>query len=148
MAKNANPPKSSKRLKQKNTTIRRRKVTKIITLEDRKKAVLHTERGTALLTADDVPGALREFNRALNLDPRQAAAWTKRGSLRLTNGELEGAIRDLSNAIILDSSCVEAYEKRGVARERSGDRETAKQDYKKSIEIQVRKEIMRQISGD
>ena len=130
------------------TKARTRKAPKIVTPEDRKKAVRYTDRGTQLLTQGNLAAALKDFNRALTLDPRQAVAWTKRGTALLNKGDYTGAIRDLSNAIKVDHECVEAYEKRGVARERTGDIDGAKKDYKKSIEIQVRIEITRQINGD
>ena len=127
---------------------RSRKAIKLVTPEDRKKAVRYTDRGTQLLTQGHHAAALKDFNRALTLDPRQAVAWTKRGTALLNKGDSTGAIKDLSNAIKVDPECIEAYEKRGVARERTGDLDGAKKDYKKSIEIQIRNEIMRQINAD
>lgn len=60
--------------------------------------------------------ALRDIDRAIALDGKNARAWRLRGDLlREAGGDLNRATSDLSKAIELDPRDAEAYELRGVA---------------------------------
>lgn len=59
----------------------------------------HYLRALARLGIGDDEGALRGFDRALELDPGYVAAWLRRGELHLMRGALEDARRDFSAAL-------------------------------------------------
>lgn len=72
-------------------------------------------------------------------------AFVKRGLKRQAEGDYAGAVEEFNRAIELNPECAKAWEGRGVSREVQGDMEGARADYAKSIGIQVRAEIARQL---
>ncbi len=66
-------------------------------------------------TSGGLTQALRDIDRAIALDGRNAKAWRLRGDLlREAGGDLNRAAADLSKAIELDPQDAESYELRGV----------------------------------
>ncbi len=72
-------------------------------------------------------------------------AHLRRGIVLQARGDHAGAIEAFSKAIEHDASCVEAWSGRGISREALGQVDEARSDYSKSIEIEVRAEIDRQL---
>lgn len=60
------------------------------------------KRGLAKQNTDDLPGALADFNKAIELDPKFAIAYNNRGLAKRMTGDLEGALADFTTAIELD----------------------------------------------
>jgi tetratricopeptide (TPR) repeat protein len=75
----------------------------------------------------DVQGALADFNRAIELDPKYAIAYYGRGFLAVEKlQDLQGALADFNRAIELDPNNAVAYCARGVLKheylsDKSGD---------------------------
>jgi lipoprotein NlpI len=59
--------------------------------------------------------AVSDFDRVIELAPRQAAAFDARGSERLALGAIDGAIADFDRAVALDPTRVPGHWKRGIA---------------------------------
>ena len=73
-------------------------------------------RGLALLQAKQYPDALRDFDRALEINPRDADALMGRGTLFARIGSFDRALADLGQAIEIDPEYAEAYAKRCFAK--------------------------------
>ena len=80
--------------------------------------------------------ALRDIDRAITLDGKNASAWRLRGNLlREAGGDLNRAASDLSKAIELDPTDAEAYEQRGVAYTNQHRFDRALADYDQAIKL-------------
>lgn len=102
----------------------------------------NSERVAALLVQADANArtsltqALRDIDRAIALDGKNARAWRLRGDLlREAGGDLNRATADLSKAIELDPQDAEAYELRGVAYTNQRRLDRALADYDKAIKL-------------
>ncbi len=69
-------------------------------------------RGFAYLELKQYPEALRDFNRAIELNARDASAYVGRGVLRSRTGSQNQALADLDRAVAIDPRYAEAYAKR------------------------------------
>jgi hypothetical protein len=88
---------------------------------------------------DDLPGALRSLNRAIELDPQQSAAYNARGYVYLRMQNFANAIVDFSNAIRLRPDYANAYRNRAIARKHSGDDAGAAEDSRRAAELEHRR---------
>ncbi|AMA55602.1 tetratricopeptide repeat protein [Bradyrhizobium sp. CCGE-LA001] len=80
--------------------------------------------------------ALRDLDRAIALDGRNAKAWRVRGDLlREAGGDLNRAAADLTKAIELDPKDAEAYELRGVVYTNQRRLDRALADYDQAIKL-------------
>ncbi|HYD36386.1 MAG TPA: tetratricopeptide repeat protein, partial [Allosphingosinicella sp.] len=70
-------------------------------------------RGRAYMALGDADGALAEFDRALELAPRDSHVWTDVARFRRRNGDIEGAIRAADRAVEAGRRNVEALVLRG-----------------------------------
>lgn len=87
-------------------------------------------------TSGGLTQALRDIDRAIVLDGKNARAWCLRGDLlREAGGDLNRATSDLSKAIELDPQDAEAYELRGVAYTNRRRLDRALADYDKAIKL-------------
>ena len=87
-------------------------------------------------TSGGLTQALRDIDRAIALDGKNARAWRLRGDLlREAGGDLNRATADLSKAIELDPQDAEAYELRGVAYTNQRRLDRALADYDKAIKL-------------
>ncbi|MEO6789102.1 MAG: tetratricopeptide repeat protein, partial [Chthoniobacteraceae bacterium] len=83
----------------------------------------------------DNDGALADFNRAIDIDPKLADAWHDRGAVRSQKGDLEGAIADLSRAVEIDPKNAKTLYERGMLRKAHGEIEGAVADFSRVIEL-------------
>jgi tetratricopeptide (TPR) repeat protein len=91
---------------------------------------LRLQRGyERLLMIPDYDGALADFERAVQLDPRSSDAYCGRGKAKHGKGDNEGAVADLDRAIVLDARNSDAYLARGYIRKIKGDLDAAIPDY-------------------
>lgn len=74
-----------------------------------------------LMRADQFELAMRDYNRALQLQPACADAWYFRGALHEREGALEAAVADFTQVLALDANHVMASYARASCRNRQGD---------------------------
>ncbi|PSO33859.1 tetratricopeptide repeat protein [Bradyrhizobium sp. MOS002] len=87
-------------------------------------------------TSGGLTQALRDIDRAIALDGRNAKAWRLRGDLlREAGGDLNRAAADLSKAIELDPQDSESYELRGVVYTNQRRLDRALADYDQAIKL-------------
>lgn len=79
--------------------------------------------------------ALREFNKIIEVEPRNADAYSDRGVSKFHLKDLKGALDDMNLAVNLEPENPYRYASRAYIRERNGDIEGAITDYRKSIEL-------------
>ena len=61
----------------------------------------YNSRGLAKETKGDHDGAIADYNRAIELDPKQPRAYMNRGFAKQANGDVDGAIADYNRALEL-----------------------------------------------
>ena len=85
----------------------------------------------------DFSGALDNYNKAIELNPKYADAYRNRGTLKFGQfDDLSGALADYSKAIELDPQCDSSdYNNRGMVKENLNDITGSLADYNKAIEI-------------
>ena len=85
----------------------------------------------------------QDFDKAIELDPKNAEAYYKRGNSKYRLGKDEEAIKDYDKAIELNPQYAEAYYYRGHAKflfgKILGEKEDAIEDYKRIHGIQSSK---------
>lgn len=100
------------------------------------------KRGISRFSKGDNEGAIADFNKAIELNPRMTEAHLNRGKARRAKGNLDGAISDYETAIELDSrmtsnnrDITQAYTNRGFIRANQFDLEGAIADFDKAIKV-------------
>ncbi|HEY3916057.1 MAG TPA: aspartyl protease family protein [Verrucomicrobiae bacterium] len=96
---------------------------------------LFTSSGEFKWSKSDINGAMADYNRALELNPRNSEACSDRGDLKAVQGDLAGAIADCTRSLEIDPSYADAYSRRGAAREIRGDFPGALSDFDKVIDL-------------
>jgi tetratricopeptide (TPR) repeat protein len=81
----------------------------------------------------DYAQAIKDFSKAIELNPRDTYAYYKRGFSYLRIDDYAQAIKDFSNAIEINPSLAEAYYGRGVAFESLGYKDKAIADYRSAF---------------
>lgn len=79
--------------------------------------------------------AIKEYSKAIEMDPRSAAAYNNRGIVYDDLEQYEKAIEDYNKAIELNLHYAAAYNNRGVAYDNLKQYERAIEDYNKAIEL-------------
>src|SRR4029453_9697806 len=92
-------------------------------------------RGSARRFNGDRNGAIADFSRAIELDPKSVSPVYNRGITRLQKGDYERAITDLSRAIELSPNTADYYNDRGLAKLRKQDNDGALADFTRAIEL-------------
>src|SRR5205814_7290966 len=83
----------------------------------------------------DLDGAIADFTRASELDPKDDAPYYNRAQAKWLKKDSAGAIADYTQAIELGSTNPAAYNNRGNARAQNNDRDAAIADYTRAIEL-------------
>jgi len=91
--------------------------------------------GIAKAKTGDLDGALADFSRAIELNPKDDAPYYNRAQARRLKKDPAGAIDDYTHAIELGSTNPAAYNNRGNARAENNDLDNAIADYTRAIEI-------------
>ncbi len=91
--------------------------------------------GKEKLKNEDIEGALEDFNKAIEKDPKYAEAYLNRGFVYGNTGELQDALADFDKAITLDSGYVEAYYNRGFIYGYFEEYEKSMADFNRVIEL-------------
>ena len=92
-------------------------------------------RGLAYLQAGRHADALRDFEKAIAINPRGPDAYVGRGTLYARTGSHERALEDLGRAIEIDPGYAEAYSKRCFTKMLLNRPREAQADCKKAVEI-------------
>ncbi|MBV8887365.1 MAG: tetratricopeptide repeat protein [Chroococcidiopsidaceae cyanobacterium CP_BM_RX_35] len=83
----------------------------------------------------DYQGAIADYTKALQLNPKSAEAYNYRGNARLNLRDKQGAIADYDQAIKLNPNYADAFNDRGDGRSALGDNQGAITDYDQAIQI-------------
>jgi tetratricopeptide (TPR) repeat protein len=94
-----------------------------------------SEQGYARLSQGDTDGALKLYNRALELEPKSAAAIANRGGALFDNGQTDAAMADFDKALEIDPRQVVAHLGRGRFLSMKGRYAEAIQAYSQALEI-------------
>jgi len=78
-------------------------------------ALAHNNRGFLKLNGSDLPGAIDDFSRAIQIRSEYEEAFCNRGIAKLQAGDQAGSIADFNNAISINSSYSMPYYQRGRA---------------------------------
>src|SRR6266496_5648455 len=106
-----------------------------------KDAQAYVDRAKARRFNGDAGGAIADFSRALELDPKLTSIYYDRGITNLQNGSLDEAISDLSHAIELSPNTADYYNDRGLAKLRKRDNDGAIVDFTRAIELDPKNAI-------
>ena len=111
--------------------------TEIIKLENdpKKKAKIYHNRGTAYSKKGDSDRAIKDYNKAIELNPQYAPTFNNRGNEYSKKGDPDRAIKDCDKAIELNPQYANAFTNRGNAYSNKGDLDCAIQDYNRAIEL-------------
>jgi tetratricopeptide (TPR) repeat protein len=83
---------------------------------------------------DDFRGALKDFNRAIQLNPKNAWVYLWRSSVRYRLGDRKGALADETKAVQLESTA-QTFNHRAILRKGRGDTAGAIQDWTAAIAL-------------
>ena len=92
-----------------------------------------TSAGVTHLQMREYERAIRDFDRALALEPGLVVAWRQRALAYRSKGDYERALADFEQAILLAPSDARLYTDRGVAYELLGDYPSAIRDFTRAI---------------
>ena len=84
---------------------------------------------------DDYQGAIADWSKAIEINPKYAYAYSNRGSAKDELGDYQGAIADYTKALEINPQDASAYLNRGIARELLNDLEGACDDWRKSVNL-------------
>ena len=97
-------------------------------------------RGTCYYAKHDLDRAIRDYDQALRLDPRNAAAYDNRANALEARGDISDAIKDYNESLRLNPRNPFAYLNRGSFLTEQGDFAGALADYAKALAINPREE--------
>ena len=98
-------------------------------------AVFFYNRGIDKYDRGDYYGAIADYTKAIEINPRFADAYYNRGNLKRDLEDYYGAIADYTKAIEINPRYVEAIENRGFAKSKLKDYEGACMDYRKALSL-------------
>ena len=102
---------------------------------DQKVDNVYFNRGKSKLAIKDYEGAIEDFCKAIELDPKNAILYHSRGLAKKALYDFEGAIEDYSISIELDPNDAWAYNGRGIAKLLNQDFSGAIEDYSRAIKL-------------
>ena len=95
---------------------------------------MYTYRGSA--EADSDAGqAERDYNKAIDLNPKLALAFNGRGMLFYDRNDYDRALQDFNRSIALDATSAAAFDNRGITYFDMKDSDHAKADFDRAIEL-------------
>src|SRR5438552_2741433 len=92
-------------------------------------------RAGAKKAAGDLDGAIADYDRAIQLAPKDAAIYNNRGLAKQEKGDLDAAIVDFNRAIQLNLKDAVACSNRGNTKRDKGDLDGAIADYNRAIRL-------------
>ena len=100
-----------------------------------RRAEAYTNRGFSKAMLDDLTGAIKDFDRAIELVPNSADAYNARGNVNAMAGNPAQSIRDFNRAIRCNRNFADAYYNRAIGRHDLGDRSGAKVDFHQAAKL-------------
>jgi tetratricopeptide (TPR) repeat protein len=94
--------------------------------------------GVAKASEGDLNGAIAEFNRLIQLNPKDEIAYYNRGLLEANKGDFDIAIADFNHAIQLSPTFARAYNDRGSVKATKRDIDGAIADFNYAIQLSPR----------
>ncbi len=98
-------------------------------------AIAHMNRAAAYSMQRRYRQALKDFDRAISIDPNEPLGYYNRANLHFDLGNIPDAIADYSHAIELYPEFALAHFNRGLAREKTGDVKGAAEDYRATLAL-------------
>ena len=95
---------------------------------------VYSNRGLAKYKANDLTGALSDFNHSLQLDPNFALSLYYRGVISHTSGDNNAALADLNHVVSLIPEFAMAYNDRAKVKLATQDSQGALDDYNQAIQ--------------
>ncbi|MFH1958376.1 MAG: tetratricopeptide repeat protein [bacterium] len=99
------------------------------------KTITCIHRGNTYRDKGEYDGAIKDYDKAIELSPKNARAYNNRGNTYRDKGEYDRAIRDYNKAIELNPEFTAVYINRGIAYHDKGEYDRAIRDYDKVIEL-------------
>jgi tetratricopeptide (TPR) repeat protein len=84
---------------------------------------------------EDLTGALADYTRVIEINPKNGDAWSARAYIKTSLGDPLGSISDCTRALEIDPNNYDAYFRRGIAREIRGNYSGAISDYENVLAI-------------
>ncbi len=101
----------------------------------KEKPVDYNNRGIAKKHKGDLDGAIADYDRAIQINPKYDSAYNNRGSAKQDKGDLDGAIADYDRAIQINPKYDMAYKNRGLANTKKRNWADALADYRHTCEL-------------
>lgn len=98
-------------------------------------AIVLNSRGMVQEILENLDGAIKDYDKAIKLNPEFVEAYCNRGIAKVAVGVYAGAIKDFDKAIEINPKYVDAYDSRGIAKERLSDLEGAMKDHDAAIKL-------------
>ncbi len=98
-------------------------------------AAAYNNRGNRNFDRKEYDQALRDYNEALRLNPRNSKAYTNRGTVWERTKDYDRAIADHTRAIELDENNQDAWYNRGVIYRITGKRDLAIADFRYALKL-------------
>ena len=83
----------------------------------------------------DYKGALADYNKAIEINPKLVRAYNNRGNVKSDLKDYEGAISDFNKALVINPNDIFAYSNRGLAKAKIKDYDGAISDFTKAISL-------------
>lgn len=92
-------------------------------------------KGTFVFLKGDTQGAVEDFNKALDIDPKHVQTFIKRASIYMEQGDIAATFKQFEDAIGIDPSNPDIYYHRGQVNYINGNYDAAAKDYSESIKL-------------
>jgi lipoprotein NlpI len=98
-------------------------------------AASYVQSGNEKHDRGDLDGAITDYTRAIDLNPKYANAYHNRGRVKHAKGDLDGALADFTSALALAPKHALAYYNRGNAKYAKGALDGALADYSRALAL-------------
>ena len=92
-------------------------------------------RGSAREDLNDLPGAIRDYDEAIELNQKNEMSFNHRGNAKFKMGDLQGAIDDYNKSIAINPGYAEIFYNRGLINTRFNKYKEALEDLNNSIRL-------------
>ena len=105
-------------------------------------------RGNIYRRQRDDERALRDYEQAIRLNPRNAGAYVNRGVILADRGDHEAAIQDFDEAIRFNPKLPEAFYNRAMSFAANNDWESATRDFNEAVQLEPDSAVLRAGRGE